>query len=132
MFFLMIRRPPGSTRTDTLFPYTTLFRSIGIGQRGGRGSPFAVGPADLVDVIQLACAQQRRVTAQQTLLCRAIGIKLARARFIAPIKPPRGAHAVVAVVLRQRAVQTLGLVLSPKLFCATPAPVLPTDRTSGG
>src|SRR3546814_10307968 len=29
-FFLMIRRPPRSTRTDTLFPYTTLFRS-GVG-----------------------------------------------------------------------------------------------------
>src|SRR3546814_6813195 len=26
-FFLIIRRPPRSTRTDTLFPYTTLFRS---------------------------------------------------------------------------------------------------------
>src|SRR3546814_17976555 len=29
VFFLMIRRPPRSTRTDTLFPYTTLFRSYG-------------------------------------------------------------------------------------------------------
>src|SRR3546814_1307123 len=28
-FFLMIRRPPRSTRTDTRFPYTTLFRSVG-------------------------------------------------------------------------------------------------------
>src|SRR3546814_4536792 len=28
--FLMIRRPPRSTRTDTLFPYTTLFRSVGV------------------------------------------------------------------------------------------------------
>src|SRR3546814_18918880 len=27
-FFVMLRRPPGSTRTDPLFPYTTLFRSI--------------------------------------------------------------------------------------------------------
>src|SRR3546814_13057336 len=27
-FFLMIRRPPSSTRPDTLFPYTTLFRSL--------------------------------------------------------------------------------------------------------
>src|SRR3546814_12672716 len=27
-FFLSIRRPPRSTRTDTLFPYTTLFRSF--------------------------------------------------------------------------------------------------------
>src|SRR3546814_9851020 len=26
--FVMIRRPPRSTRTDTLFPYTTLFRSV--------------------------------------------------------------------------------------------------------
>src|SRR3546814_8961632 len=32
-FFLMIRRPPRSTRTDTLFPYTTLFRSRSI-ERG--------------------------------------------------------------------------------------------------
>src|SRR3546814_7578145 len=29
----MIRRPPRSTRTDTLFPYTTLFRSLCVGQR---------------------------------------------------------------------------------------------------
>src|SRR3546814_9798416 len=30
IFFLMIRRPPRSTRTDTLFPYTTLFRSLAV------------------------------------------------------------------------------------------------------
>src|SRR3546814_17048317 len=35
-FFLMRRRPPRSTRTDTLFPYTTLFRS---GPRLQRGRP---------------------------------------------------------------------------------------------
>src|SRR3546814_8927150 len=36
-FFLMIRRPPRSTRTDTLFPYTSLFRSAARqGLRGGR------------------------------------------------------------------------------------------------
>src|SRR3546814_19882908 len=43
-FFLMLRRPPRSTRTDTLVPYTTLFRSahrpggpsaIGLGHRTG-------------------------------------------------------------------------------------------------
>src|SRR3546814_1991484 len=28
LFFLMLRRPPRSTRTATLFPYTTLFRSV--------------------------------------------------------------------------------------------------------
>src|SRR3546814_18476466 len=34
-FFLMIRRPPRSTRTDTLFPYTTRFRSAGRRREGG-------------------------------------------------------------------------------------------------
>src|SRR3546814_11105781 len=33
IFFLMIRRPPRSTRTDTLFPYTTLFRSYSFSLR---------------------------------------------------------------------------------------------------
>src|SRR3546814_13370011 len=34
VFLLMIRRPPRSTRTDTLLPYTTLFRSAGGPGRG--------------------------------------------------------------------------------------------------
>src|SRR3546814_969168 len=34
----MIRRPPRSTRTDTLFPYTTLFRSVRDGVLYGRGA----------------------------------------------------------------------------------------------
>src|SRR3546814_7466985 len=41
-FFLMIRRPPRSTRTDTLFPYTTLFRSdrrAGAAPRRGQPAP---------------------------------------------------------------------------------------------
>src|SRR3546814_15677895 len=38
-FFLMIRRPPRSTRTDTLFPYTTLFRSDGAGDAAGWVQP---------------------------------------------------------------------------------------------
>src|SRR3546814_15066985 len=41
----MIRRPPRSTRTDTLFPYTTLFRSRGVGGRlaDGTGKEGAAG-----------------------------------------------------------------------------------------
>src|SRR3546814_3291014 len=35
-FFSMLRRPPRSTRTDTLFPYTTLFRSLGPLHYAGR------------------------------------------------------------------------------------------------
>src|SRR3546814_3708862 len=47
-FFLMIRRPPSSTRTDTLFPYTTLFRSGRSGRKGStphvRDQPRGVHP----------------------------------------------------------------------------------------
>src|SRR3546814_139631 len=39
VFFLMIRRPPRSTRTDTLFPYTTLFRSHPKDPRRARPTP---------------------------------------------------------------------------------------------
>src|SRR3546814_20061838 len=39
-FFLMIRRPPRSTRTDTLFPYTTLFRSVAAPRRVERRERF--------------------------------------------------------------------------------------------
>src|SRR3546814_14634447 len=52
----MIRRPPRSTRTDTLFPYTTLFRSgiskavAGDGRAGGRSPGKARTPARVLDV----------------------------------------------------------------------------------
>src|SRR3546814_799981 len=39
----MIRRPPRSTRTDTLFPYTTLFRSENIIDRVRPAQPVVVG-----------------------------------------------------------------------------------------
>src|SRR3546814_12122457 len=55
IFFLMIRRPPRSTRTDTLFPYTTLFRSALIGPVGGpaeiRG--IDVGGQPVLEAVQL-------------------------------------------------------------------------------
>src|SRR3546814_4113205 len=44
-FLLMIRRPPRSTRTDTLFPYTTLFRSVAFVVGGSVSAP----PPALVD-----------------------------------------------------------------------------------
>src|SRR3546814_2003749 len=40
----MIRRPPRSTRTDTLFPYTTLFRSPASRQRPRRAGATGAGP----------------------------------------------------------------------------------------
>src|SRR3546814_4130128 len=47
-FILMIRRPPRSTRTDTLFPYTTLFRSgqnkLGLKNSAAKALPRLSGP----------------------------------------------------------------------------------------
>src|SRR3546814_11701913 len=40
-FFLMIRRPPRSTLTDTLFPYTTLFRSRADNEKGRMAAVYA-------------------------------------------------------------------------------------------
>src|SRR3546814_13983397 len=51
LFFLMIRRPPRSTRTDTLFPYTTLFRSREHPMEQ-RLSLVTLGVADLADSIR--------------------------------------------------------------------------------
>src|SRR3546814_10791790 len=42
----MIRRPPRSTRTDTLFPYTTLFRSSGEGEPQRRQPPGEHDPGE--------------------------------------------------------------------------------------
>src|SRR3546814_14909089 len=55
VFFLMIRRPPRSTRTDTLFPYTTRFRS----------RPAAVGGVEVDDVAQQDAALDERLAPRQ-------------------------------------------------------------------
>src|SRR3546814_8335523 len=53
LFFLMIRRPPRSTRTDTLFPYTTLFRSYWEASPGSarRMSNFAAECASSIPMV---------------------------------------------------------------------------------
>src|SRR3546814_14260059 len=71
----MIRRPPRSTRIDTLFPYTTLFRSArhNIGNRLGKGrahedaallEPCPTGAAFVegVDAVQFVDREGRRAT----------------------------------------------------------------------
>src|SRR3546814_5020123 len=82
----MIRRPPRSTRTDTLFPYTTLFRSNvgqhGLERRGGReqqvaclrqfeGAPHQVGArlrigCRLERLIQRGCGARRARSEEHT------------------------------------------------------------------
>src|SRR3546814_16747733 len=45
----MIRRPPRSTRTDTLFPYTTLFRSVGLRLSCGGQCVHGLGGTGTID-----------------------------------------------------------------------------------
>src|SRR3546814_12160424 len=84
----MIRRPPRSTRTDTLFPYTTLFRSVGIldrtcgcGKRARNADADAAAPAglnlDLLDEVSYCAygsgivpARRRQASARED---RAVG-----------------------------------------------------------
>src|SRR3546814_16440199 len=68
-FFLMIRRPPISTRTDTLFPYPTLFRSVGRAVNETRAGTDDVGRRKVITdredlvrpEIELVVAEQRDV-----------------------------------------------------------------------
>src|SRR3546814_19958826 len=73
-FFLMIRRPPRSTRTDTLFPYTTLFRS-----RVQRSHRLLVDHGDLVaaELAQLLGAELRHIAALVEDLAAADGAVVA-------------------------------------------------------
>src|SRR3546814_12885333 len=64
-FFLMIRRPPRSTRTDTRFPYTTLFRSSQsefLAEMIGRGEIGAKDRENLADALLGALAAAPQVT----------------------------------------------------------------------
>src|SRR3546814_7760084 len=54
-FFLMIRRPPRSTRTDTLFPYTTLFRSLKLDAKPLPLSNYTIG----IDPIEKMIAKMK-------------------------------------------------------------------------
>src|SRR3546814_20575679 len=70
----MIRRPPISTRTDTLFPYTTLFRSPATGRPDRRGASRAPLPAALsapaLALLGLALLQVLAQRPREALLAR--------------------------------------------------------------
>src|SRR3546814_16114509 len=69
-FFLMIRRPPRSTRTDTLFPYTTLFRSPFLA-RDTRTNNLRIGKCP---VLRLAAVIRRPGLGDRRRLCAAAQI----------------------------------------------------------
>src|SRR3546814_14967921 len=66
----MIRRPPISTRTDTLCPYTALFRAVALAQQPRRGVGPAIAEArelqgDKVEVAEVVGDLRRRLVALQ-------------------------------------------------------------------
>src|SRR3546814_18542884 len=73
LFFLMIRRPPRSTRTDTLFPYTTLFRSCchpGLGPGSSATGPaFDVpGSRHKAGMTVIGCRSEEHTSELQSLM----------------------------------------------------------------
>src|SRR3546814_12146594 len=66
-FFLIIRRPPRSTRTDTLLPYTTLFRSLDI--------------AGLTASIERIEGRGRQAFGAQATLAKSLALKAAQPRY---------------------------------------------------
>src|SRR3546814_12568907 len=71
-FFLMLRRPPRSTRTDTLFPYTTLFRSHRdrTDPEYGRGEGAADRECGAVAAVTQRAGAERRDLARAHGRCR--------------------------------------------------------------
>src|SRR3546814_20854578 len=57
-FFLRIRRPPRSTRTDTLFPYTTLFRSLRTTATTRKRPPPSSTPCNSRDATHGTCTDE--------------------------------------------------------------------------
>src|SRR3546814_2970384 len=86
-FFLMLRRPPRSTRTDTLFPYTTLFRSAAARQR-----PSRVRPPDC----RRSCRRAARCPAGRA---RCSGMEIGRAHVRTPVT---NAHLVCRLLLEKK------------------------------
>src|SRR3546814_18928598 len=109
MFFLMIRRPPGSTRTDTLVPYTTLFRS-GV---AGREHALAVDLGPVGQAGPAAGGEEHRVGLELDLAVGGLGHHLVRTGEAAAAVEDRDALAVA---------QRAGAPLAGLLALGEPAP----------
>src|SRR3546814_4085118 len=88
----MIRRPPRSTRTDTLFPYTTLFRSLGAPPLPARRHPGQRLVYEKRSELRQAADALRRGDRRRRPLCRAAalagGLRACAAPWSLPPPPP--------------------------------------------
>src|SRR3546814_13765668 len=80
----MIRRPPRSTRTDTLFPYTTLFRSITGAASAGWHDAGGSGMTDYYDELETRDPEAREA-AQMAALAQQVAHAKAKAQGFARI-----------------------------------------------
>src|SRR3546814_7538361 len=110
----MIRRPPRSTRTDTLFPYTTLFRS-GIVYVGAE-----VGPGDIL-VGKVTPKGETQLTPEEKLLRAIFGEKASDEKDTS-LRVPTGTKGTVIDVQRSEEhtseLQSL-MRISYAVFCLT-------------
>src|SRR3546814_18679040 len=107
----MIRRPPRSTRTDTLFPYTTLFRSGAVGRARERRLDALGGKAlrllrrALADLDALATDHQPRIVHHHEHRAHAahfLADDLAQAILVLAIDHHRGRRGVAAELVLDR------------------------------
>src|SRR3546814_6193627 len=120
----MIRRPPRSTRTDTLFPYTTLCRSLGgevrLGGPGGERVPAGAGHGGFhvigMDVGAHGDLRQR--------FSRGLGKVTGGGPGSLPGPPPAPQPAVLPISLRNSALDLKGFMRSVR--SSRPAPPLPS------
>src|SRR3546814_10908190 len=114
----MIRRPPRSTRTDTLFPYTTLFRSCrhGTGRSGHRASSKA-GPLLLYGRVgqrPRTGKSQGQDRADRQSACPLRPREIGRAHVCTPVT---NAHLVCLLLLEKKNKSHLSYSLLADVFC---------------
>src|SRR3546814_16618235 len=117
MFFLTIRRPPRSTRTDTLFPYPTLFRSCA-GLLAASRRPLPAAAAVPADGPERRLPHRRPVQPVRVLRGAAAGVVRSGAAWFGCATGQRGLHSI-AVTLTA----SLLFLLAVSLFFGVPGPL---------
>src|SRR3546814_3331469 len=89
----MIRRPPRSTRTDTLFPYTTLFRSLlGLRLAGPEARAIVAVEGDAAAALR----SEEHTSELQSLMRISYAVSCLKKKTITPIHQPRGSNMITA------------------------------------